>query len=84
MMEEAGGGKGHSPEPDHKGADGEDPFADVAIRGGEGGRFTGAEDLAADADGHEENAEDEGDPGHGFIVLPWTRVGWQGTRRVCK
>jgi hypothetical protein len=26
--------------------------------------------LAADADGHEENAEDEGDPDHGFIFLP--------------
>jgi len=82
MMEEAGGGEGDNPEADHERADGEDPFADVAVGGGEGGGFVGAEDLAADADGHEQSAEDEGDPGHGFIVLPWGMVKWQGTRRL--
>jgi hypothetical protein len=32
--------------------------------------FAGAEDLAANADGHEDNAEDEGDPDHGSTFLP--------------
>ena len=44
--------------------------AGVAVLGGEGGGFANAENLAADADGHQENAEDEGDPDHGFIFLP--------------
>jgi hypothetical protein len=42
----------------------------VAVLGGKGGGFADAKDLAADADGHQENAEDEGDPDHGFIFLP--------------
>ncbi len=70
VMEEAGGGEGDNPKADDERADGEDPVARVAIGGCESGRLAGAEDLAADADGHEENAEDEGGPDHGLTFLP--------------
>jgi hypothetical protein len=76
VVKEVGGGESDDPESDDEGADGEDPFADRAIGGGEGGRFAGAEDLAADADSHEENAENEGDPDHGLTFvryLIWMR-----------
>jgi hypothetical protein len=73
VMKEAGSGKGNGPEADNKGADGEDPVADAAVAGGKGGGFAGAENLAADADGHEESAEDEGGPGHGLTFLPQSR-----------
>ncbi len=70
VMKEAGGGEGNNPKADDEGADGEDPVARVAIGGCESGGFMGAENLAADADGHEENAEDEGGPDHGLTFLP--------------
>jgi len=70
MMQEARRREGDDPETDDQGADGEDPVADVAVLGGKSGGFTGAENLAADADGHEENAENEGDPSHGLTFLP--------------
>jgi hypothetical protein len=70
MMEEVGGGEGDGPEGDDERTDGEDPVTGVAVLGGKGGGFADAKDLAADADGHQENAEDEGDPDHGFIFLP--------------
>jgi hypothetical protein len=72
-MEEVGSGESDGPEGNDQRTDREDPVAGVPILGGERGGFADAEDLAADADGHEENAEDEGDPDHGFIVLPQPR-----------
>lgn len=71
MMEITGSGQSNDPQANHQGANGEDPVARMAILGGEGRGFAGAEDLAANADGHEQCAEDEGNPSHGFIVLPW-------------
>jgi hypothetical protein len=70
VMEVVSGGEGDGPQTDDDGADGEDPVAGVAIGGGEGRRLANAENLAADADGHEENAEDEGGPDHGFTFVP--------------
>lgn len=65
-----GGGEGDNPEADDKGADGEDPAAHGPVVGSKGGRLAGAENLAADADGHEESAEDEGGPSHGLTFVP--------------
>jgi hypothetical protein len=70
-MEVASGRQGDNPEANHQRANGEDPVAGVAILGCEGRGFTGSENLAADADARQEGAEDESDPSHGFIVLPW-------------
>ena len=70
VTEEVSGREGNDPKTDDERADGEDPVARVAILGGEGGGFTNAEDLAADANGHEESAEDEGGPSHGLTFLP--------------
>lgn len=70
VTEEVSGGEGNDPETDDQRADSEDPVARVAILGGERGGFTNAEDLAANANGHEESAEDEGGPSHGLTFLP--------------
>ncbi len=64
-MEEVGSGEGDDPETDDQAADGDDPAAGGAVVGGKGGRLADAEDLAADANHHEESAEDEGEPSHG-------------------
>ena len=64
-MEEVGGGDGDDPEADDERADGEDPVAGAAVLRGKAGGFASAKNLAADADGHEESAEDESDPCHG-------------------
>jgi len=65
-MEEVRGGEGDDPEPDDEGADRENPFADRAVVGSEAGGFTDAEGLAGEADDHENDAEDEGEPNHGY------------------
>lgn len=65
-----GGGVSDNPEADDEGADRKDPAAGGPVLDGEGVGFAGAEDLAANADGHEDNAEDEGDPDHGSTFLP--------------
>jgi len=69
-MEVVGGGKGDDPESGDEGAYGEDPFADGAVVGGEGGGFAGAEDLATESNGHQQSAENEGEPGHGVTFVP--------------
>lgn len=70
VMKEVRGREGNHPEADDDRADRKDPVAGVAILGGEGGGFTNAEDLASEANGHQENAEDEGGPSHGLTFLP--------------
>ena len=69
-MEEMSGGDRDDPEADDERADGEDPAAHGPVVGSKGGRLAGAENLAADADGHEESAEDEGGPSHGLTFVP--------------
>ncbi len=69
-MEDMGGGEGDDPE-----ADDEVPTVRTHLRAGRswGARvedLRSAEDLAADANGHEEGAEDEGNPDHSFTFLP--------------
>lgn len=71
VAEEVGGRESDDPESDDEGANSEDPFADGAVGGSQSGRFASAENLAADADGHEESAEDEGDPSHGLTFVPY-------------
>jgi hypothetical protein len=72
-MEEVSSGEGDGPEGNDERTDSEDPVTRVAILGCEGGGFTGAEDLAADADGHQKSAEDEGGPSHSFLFVPQPR-----------
>lgn len=69
VMQEVRGREGDYPETDDDRADREDPVTGVAILGGEGGGFADAEDLAGEANGHQENAEDEGGPSHGLTFL---------------
>ena len=69
-MEVVSGGKGDSPEADDEGSDSNDPFTDRAVLGTEGAGFADAEDLAAEADGHEDDAEDEGEPDHNVTFVP--------------
>jgi hypothetical protein len=73
VMEDMGGGEGDDPEPDNEGSDRDDPSARRPIMGSEAGGFANAENLAADANGHQENAEDEGDPDHGPSFVPYLR-----------
>jgi hypothetical protein len=70
VMEVVSSGKGDSPEADDEGSDSKDPFTDRAVLGTEGAGFADTEDLAAKADGHEENAEDEGEPNHNVTFVP--------------
>jgi hypothetical protein len=67
-----GSPEGDNPEADDERPDGEDPFTDGAVVRGEGGGLADAEDLAAEADGHEDNADGEGKPGqvHGISFYP--------------
>lgn len=60
------------PQTDDKAADGKDPSARGAVMHGQGRRFAGAEDLAADANAHEKSAENEGEPRHN---LPFYSIG---------
>jgi hypothetical protein len=71
VMEEMSGGEGNDPEADDEGADGEDPATRGTVVGSQSGGLAGAENLAADADGHEESAEDEGGPSHGLTFVPY-------------
>lgn len=64
------GREGYDPQPHHEGPDGENPFAGRTIVDREAGGFTGAENLTADANGHEKNAEDESKPDHGDPLYP--------------
>lgn len=69
-MEDVGSGKGNDPETDDQAADSDDPFAGGTVVGGEGGGFVDAEDLAAEANHHQEGAENEGEPCHGKPFYP--------------
>jgi hypothetical protein len=69
-MEIVRSGEGDDPEANHETAHGEDPFADGAIMGGEFGGFADSEDLAAEANGHENDADSECEPGHGVAFVP--------------
>ena len=64
------GGEGDNPEANHQGSDGQDPFADGAIVVGEFGGFEDSEDLPAEANGHEQDADSECEPGHGVAFVP--------------
>ena len=66
VMEEVSGGECDGPEADDQAADGEDYVAGMAVLRSERGGFAGTENLAADADGHEESAENESGPRHGL------------------
>lgn len=66
VMQVMSGGDRDDPEADDEGADGEDPAAHGTVVGSKGRGLASAENLAADADGHQESAEDEGGPGHGL------------------
>lgn len=77
MMEELCGGESDDPEAGDERAHGEHPFANGAVVGGQLGGFADAEDLAADANGHEENAEREGEPSHGVTFVPYFGHGWE-------
>ena len=70
-MEEMGGGEGNNPKADNQRTDGEDPATRRTVVGSQSGRFASAENLAADTDGHEESAEDEGGPSHGLTFVPY-------------
>jgi hypothetical protein len=69
VMEEVRSGKSDHPEADDEGADGENPVASAAITRGQRRGFVGSKNLTAKANGHEDGAEDEGGPSHGFIFL---------------
>jgi hypothetical protein len=70
VVEVMGSREGDNPQADDEGTDGEDPATRRTVVGSESGGFTGAENLAADADGHEHDAEDESGPYHGFPLSP--------------
>jgi len=63
-MEDVSGGEGDDPETDDQAADGDDPFTGGAVLGAEGGGLMGAEELATEANDHEQDAESEGEPSH--------------------
>jgi hypothetical protein len=71
-MEEASSREGDNPEGHDERPNGEDPFANGPVVMGEGGGLADAEDLAAKADGHEDDANREGEPsqGHGLPFYP--------------
>lgn len=76
VVEEMSSGQGDNPQADNEGADGENPVAGMAILGSEGGGFASAENLAAEADGHQQNAEEQSGPRHGLTFVPhpaWMR-----------
>jgi hypothetical protein len=58
-------GEGDDPQADDHTADGEDPVTGTTVVVAHCVGFAGAEDLAADADGHEKSAECECEPSHG-------------------
>jgi hypothetical protein len=72
MLEVLRGVESDDPEADHERAHGENPFTDGAVVNGEGGGLAHAEDLAPEADGHEDDAERESEPGesHGLSFYP--------------
>lgn len=70
VVDDVGCGKSHDPETDDHTADGEHPSAGRAIVKCQGGGFTRAEDLPADADSHQKSAENEGEPRHGVPFYP--------------
>lgn len=72
VMEEVSSGEGDNPENNHKRPDGKDPFAHWPVVMGEGGGLADAEDLSAKANGHEDDADSEGEPGqsHGISFTP--------------
>ena len=70
VMDDVGGRKRDDPEPDDQAADRENPSACGTVVQGQAGRLTGAEDLAANADGHQESAKNEGEPRHGVPLYP--------------
>lgn len=81
-MEVVGGGEGDDPEAGDEGSDGEDPLADGAVVGSEAGGFADAVDLAEEADGHEEDADGEGEPGHSHGICFYLIEGRCGKREL--
>lgn len=70
VMDDVGGRKRDDPKPHDQAADRENPSACGTVVQGQGGRLTGAEDLAANADGHQKSAKNEGEPRHGVPLYP--------------
>jgi hypothetical protein len=71
-MEVVSGVERNNPEADDERPNGKDPFANGAIVMGEGRGLANAENLPAEADGHENDTDREGEPsqGHGTPFYP--------------
>lgn len=81
-MEDMRGRERHDPQADDQGADGQNPLAGRTIMGGKPGGFVDTKDLAADADGHQNCAENEREPSHGVPLYPiWSGCGKRELRR---
>jgi hypothetical protein len=65
VVEEMSGGESYDPESHDQRSNGENPFPDGAVVVSEGLGFANSKDLASKADGHEDNAERESEPGQG-------------------
>jgi hypothetical protein len=83
VMEVLGGRESDDPESDDQGADGEDPFADGAVVMGKSGRFTDAEDLAAETDGHKDDSDGESEPGETHMAYLCTLAEIDAERGKC-
>lgn len=68
MMEDVRGGERNDPEADDQAANGDDPFAGRAVMDAKTSGFVRAENLATEADDHEQNAESESEPCHGNLI----------------
>lgn len=80
MMEDVSGGESNDPEADDDTADGDDPFTGGAVVSAEGSGLMRAEELATEADDHEQNAESESEPCHGHLIY---RIGCTtGKRKI--
>lgn len=80
MMQEMSSGERDNPKADDQGTHGQNPAPRGAVMSGKAGRFAGAENLAADADGHQKCAEDKGGPRHGLTFVPYPRWMREGER----
>lgn len=91
MVQDVSGRISHDPQPDDQAADGNDPFAGRVIFSAEPGSFAKAERLSAEANDHEQSAEDKCEPCHDLDLyrirsttgkgqnVPYSKAGnWEG------
>ena len=82
-MEDVSGGEGDDPEADDDAANRDDPLAGRAVMDAETGGFVRAENLATEADDHEQNAESKGEPCHGKLFTGFdARLGRENFGRI--